>query len=169
MKSSVALTNEEIREHLLPKIESLPNVDLRLDFSDMEDRSIILDGAKEDCFIQFYPWQISVACLNENFLFIDDVVREKRITSGDTFGEIVYEGKLTGKSPAEILELIFKVVRLVYGAKHIEQEKVNTHIKTESGYDTKFAYNIRITNPLIRTVEVYPLENLAFYVNQGIS
>ncbi|SHJ93407.1 hypothetical protein SAMN02745163_02864 [Clostridium cavendishii DSM 21758] len=167
MRRSVDISNEDIKEHLLSHIKGLPNVDFKfeIDCEDKEIKYLKLDGDKEDFFICFYPWQISIFCLNEHFMFIDDSFREHNITSSDTFGEIVYEGKFKDKNSLEILEIIFNVIRIVYGANSINHEKINTDIKTISGYDTKYNYTIRIINPLYNNSIVYKLENITFYVN----
>jgi len=167
MRHSVELSDEEIKEYLLARIESLPNVDIRFE-TDLEDKDIRwlkLDGDKEDFFLCFSPRQISIFCLNEHFMFIDDSFREHIITSSDTYDEIVYEGKFKGKTSLEILDIIFNVIRLVYGSNQIQHDGVKTEFKTISGYDTKYNYLIRIKNPLHQSSEIYELENITFYVN----
>jgi len=99
------------------------------------------------------PPFFSSATFNEEFMFVDDDEKMNLCTC-DTHGNVVYEGRLRGKTHGEILELLRKVVVVLMGAKKIEIES-SSFPKEERKYPHTMA-NCTILSRLLRTRRKMP-------------
>lgn len=115
--------------------------------------TIILDGEQEDFFFSLYGTnQVRLYWCNECFIFDE---RRNLLVSSDTYGEIVYEGKIdVQKLPSIIVELVLQLKECTYIGK-----KETVKGKIPSGYDDVKDYVIRArTNDPSKST--YPLGNI---------
>lgn len=114
---------------------------------------VILDGEQEEFFFTLYGTShVRLYWCNECFIF--DSQRDSLVSS-DTFGEIVFEGRVdTEKLPQIIVNLVCQLKDSVFLSK---EERVIG--KIPSGYDDRKAYTIqaKAKNSQTRT---FGLENI---------
>ena len=165
-------TNEEIIEYFAHPLQKYGfMIDLRDKHdkivnkdNDVEIEYIILDGKDEyktEFFISFNKYITNIFIFKENFMFIDD---EYKIGFGqqDTYGEIVYEGKLRGKSHREILSLLSEITKLFMGVKEV---KVESEIYEDIGRQyPKYNYKVKLKNNKKESFQI-KYDNIVFYVN----
>lgn len=98
---------------------------------------VILDGGREDFFFTLYGiGHLRLYWCNECFIFDD---RRSELVSSDTYGEIVYEGRVNVR---ELPEMITGLVLQLNGCSYAgRQEEIVG--RTPSGYDTVKNYFIR--------------------------
>ena len=115
--------------------------------------TILLDGEEEDFFFTLYGINhVRLYWCNQCFIF--DALRNQLVSS-DTYGEIVFEGKIdVEKLPHIIVELVLQLKDCTYIGK-----KETIKGKIPSGYDDIKDYVIRAgtKDPL---KSVYRLENI---------
>lgn len=115
--------------------------------------TIIFDGQQEDFYFTLYGAKhVRLYWCNECFIF--DELRNSLVSS-DTYGEIVFEGKVEAESlPPIIVELILQLKDCTYISK-----KETIKGKIPSGYDSIRDYVIqaRTKDPFKST---YRLENI---------
>lgn len=115
--------------------------------------TIILDGEQEDfCFTLYGTNQVRLYWCNECFIFDE---QRNLLVSSDTYGEIVFEGKIdVQKLPQIIIELVLQLKDCTYIEK-----KETVKGKIPSGYDDVKDYVIRArTNDL--TKSTFQLDNI---------
>lgn len=98
---------------------------------------VILDGEREDFFFTIYgPEHVRLYWCNECFIFDG---QRNQLVSSDTFGEIVYEGKLDAQMlPQMIVDLVLQLKDSTFLCKN---ECVKG--KIPSGYDDVKDYVIQ--------------------------
>lgn len=109
----------------------------RVIHEDDDFATIILDGEQEDFFFSLYGTNcVRLYWCNECFIFDE---WRNALVSSDTYGEIVYEGKINVQElPKMIVELIFQLKDCVYISK--EETVIG---KIPSGYDSIKDYVIQ--------------------------
>jgi len=149
-------SNEEIYKYLIAKFENNSDVIIRT-LSDDEEVEIIsnipveficFDGYKEDLFISFYGNQTSIFVRNQEIMFIDENTK-CRYTTSDTFGNVVYEGKLRNLAHVKILTLFAEIITCFIGAIEVEiiEKEVPCDINyKEYNYYKPHSYEINVKN-----------------------
>lgn len=165
----MSFKNEEIIEYLVKPIQKNYQVDIRLSTESNDNisfdtneriRYVCFDGEKEDFYASFLDYQTAIFILNEEFMFIDDYSKED-ITSSETYGNVVYEGMLRDKCHKEILEIIYQLFTIIYGAKKIDIQE--TEVSQQGIQYPKCSYKIKLTNGLGLKSNI-SFENILFLV-----
>ena len=100
--------------------------------------------------------------LNEEFMFLDDNVKE-RISSSDTYANAVYEGTLRDKSQQEILTLIYELYTIVKDATELKIEE--TVVKQVGFQYPQCDYVVHIKKDSDEKA-IIQFENIKFLINQ---
>lgn len=123
---------------------------------------ILLDGEKEDFMVTLYgPGHARLYWCNECFIFDS---QRNHLVSSDTFGEIVFEGKIDAQTlPQTIVELILQLRDSSFLHK---EERIKG--KIPSGYDDIKDYMIqaKTSNPQKRS---YRLANIQIAYSLDVS
>ncbi len=116
--------------------------------------TILLDGEREDFLFTLYGTNhVRLYWCNECFIFDE---QRNKLVSSDTYGEIVFEGKIdVQKLPKIIIELVLQLKDCTYVSK-----KEIAKGKIPSGYDDIRDYVIQAqTNDPLKST--YQLENIS--------
>ena len=169
-------TNEEIIWFLVDTLRTYEHLDIHL-FTEHDEKilgecekrigCVTFDGASlydTEMFIQFYDYQaILFLPRTEAFHFIDD---RAIFSSSDVYGDVVYEGNLTDKTSAEILELLGKFILLLAGATNIEIERYPQERILTKSYEV-CDFIIKVTNNSDEKKEVV-FDNIKFIINGNL-
>lgn len=114
---------------------------------------VLLDGEREEFFFTLYgTGHVRLYWCNECFIF--DSQRDSLVSS-DTFGEIVFEGKVNAE---ELPQIIVNLVCQLNGVSFLAKEERVTG-KIPSGYDDRKEYTIWAKKGDSQT-RTYRLENI---------
>jgi len=173
-------SNEEIDNFLIEPLRKNTNLDITMVSENDEQITgkcekkieyITFDGEifKTDFYIVFNRHSTSMYTphVAEAFEFIDDKIKYA-VRSSDTYGNVVYEGMLTGRTPKEILSLLKQFIMLFSESTSIKvKESVLSPSPTqERGYPL-CDYTINITNGSNEKREV-TFENIKFIINGNL-
>jgi len=163
--------NEEIIKYLAIPLEKYPDICIRMLSSESEEITsdttkdiewVCFDGDKENFYIRFIEHQTFIFVLNEEFMFIDDDIKEN-IRSSDTYHNVVFEGQLRDKTHKEILELFFKFITVLMGATKISIEEIV--VSQETFQYPKCTYTVKLTNNSGIKNKIQ-FENILFSINE---
>ncbi len=116
--------------------------------------TVILDGKREDFLFTLYGTNhVRLYWCNECFIFDE---QRNQLVSSDTYGEIVFEGKINVQElPQIIIEFVLQLKDCTYISK-----KETAKGKIPSGYDEIRDYVIQAqTNDPLKSI--YQLENIS--------
>ena len=162
-------SNKEIIEYLVKPAQLFEEVDIRLATDTKEDvawdteeaiRYVTFDD-DEEFFVGFLGRETILDIVREEFMFIDDISKP-RVTSSDTYGNVVYEGRLRNKTHKEILRIIYDLFVIVKGTKELKIEE--TIIKEEGFQYPQCDYVVRIKKDTDEK-SVIQFENIKFVIN----
>lgn len=149
-------SNEELYKYIITRFENNSDVIIKT-LSDDEEVDIMsnisveficFDGDREDLFISFNGNQTSIFIKNQEIMFIDENTKG-RYTTSDTFGNVVYEGKLRDLTHNEMLTLFVEVIKCFIGAIKVEiiekEVPCGTNYK-EYRYYKPHSYEINVQN-----------------------
>jgi hypothetical protein len=164
----MAFTEEILETYLFDKIRKYSGIELNYSFCEKSKftgdiigklNCVSFDGIKENFVIRFFnSAMISIFLFDEQFMFIDDALK-KEVRGID--GCIVYEGYLRDKTHEQILDIIFELFKILYGAEKIEYEE---QLVTKIGFYRKNNYIVRINKPNCEK-QTIQFENILFLIN----
>jgi len=186
-------SNTEIIEHFVNPLRNYPQINIRMlsdcdievdENSTKPIKFIWLNGDCENFYITFRGSSTSIyisdedqearkldpihyrCTFSEEFMFIDDRVKDDMHLSNDTYGNVVYEGILFDKTHKEILLILQEMVLMLVGIKEIEIEKnIRENISISYGVSyNKYNYIITIKNGSNEKCEI-DFENIKFIYN----
>ena len=164
-------SNREILEYFIQPAEKNNSAIIRISTDREENisrntgdkiRSIGLDGEKDNMSVLFCDHLTALFVLNEEFMFFDDNAKEYQ-TSSETYGNVVYEGTIRGKSHQEILKIIYELYTIVKDAKELKIEE--TIIKQEGYQYPQCDYVVRIKKDT-NEKSIIQFENIKFVINE---
>lgn len=147
--------SKELIKQYSERIRKEVQEDIRIEY---EDNCIILDGDKEELFITIYDEnEARVYWCNNCFIFS---ASRNLFTSSDTYGEIVFEGKVTEQNLCDlVIDLLLHIKDTL--PIQISEEEIG---KIPSGYDTIKNYYIEISGN--KNSPLYVLGNIQIkYIN----
>lgn len=170
----MAFSDETLEKYFFDKVKNIPGVELKYMYFDEHSHpyyrhkvidkvhrieSVSFDGEKEDFAIDFFnSGMISIAVLQEQFMFIDDMLK-KDVRGVE--GCIIYEGYLRDKTHEQILGIFFDLVRILHGTKKI---KFKEHLVAHAGFYRINAYTVKLTKPNMKR-QIIQFENIRFLIN----
>ena len=162
-------TNDEVKDYLTDKLIKDDGVDCtfyaenrqitcnsRCNFEYIE----IGQGEQELC-IHFYNNSTSIFIFDEEFTFIDDNSKQY-YTISDVFDCIVYEGNLRELSHKQLLNVFYKLIKVLNGTTSIKVSK--KIISKQYEYYPRYNYNIKIVNNLHQN-GIYQFDNIVIEVD----
>ena len=166
----MSFTKEEIKDFFITPLSQYPEVDIRILSSDYREisqnsneamRYISFDGENCEFYIRLLGCETALFILNEEFMFIDDDVKEK-YRSSDTFHNVVYEGSLNSKDHKEILDLIRDIVIILIGAQRIHVKQTVVSEEGISYPKCEYAIDVFNNSEIKRRTKI---ENILFAIN----
>ena len=150
--SCMNFSNDEIKSYLVNRLVNNDKLECRfyidyeiVPFNCKDNFEIIKIGqGEQEPEIHFYNDSASIFIYNEEFMFIDDDARQY-YTISDVYDCIVYEGKLREYSHKQILDLFYKLIRILHGATDITILK---NPRLNQYHYPSYDYNVKITNNL---------------------
>jgi len=163
-------SNREILEYLVKLAQVFEDVDIRLATDTQEEASweteeaiqyVIFDNKDEEFYVRFLGYETAVFIVNEEFIFLDDIAKPE-VPGSDTYGNVVYEGRLRNKSHKEILKIIYELFLIVKGTRELKIEE--TVVKQEGIHYPQCDYVVRIKKDT-NEKSIIQFENIKFVIN----
>ncbi|OWA35218.1 hypothetical protein B9G55_11160 [Saccharibacillus sp. O16] len=149
-------SNEEILDFLVNPLVENYNLPLKIFAKDQEEFNADTDkighvfiDEERDFFFSFLGFQTSLFIFEEEIMFIDDIAKNN-IVSSHTYGNIVYEGSLRGRTHKEILKLMYDISVLLLDVKKVDFEELRI---SQTGIQyPKCEYKVKLYSDSIKNV-----------------